>query len=37
MMALLQQAYPDEIDVGFCFLLCVPAQVATGEIPPWDE
>ncbi len=37
MMALLQKAYPKAIDVGFCFLLCVPTQVATGEIQPWDE
>jgi hypothetical protein len=36
-MVLLQKAYPKAIDVGFCFLLCVPTQVATGEIPPWDE
>lgn len=37
MMAMLQKAYPKVIDVGFCFLLCIPTQVATGEIPPWDE
>jgi glyoxylase-like metal-dependent hydrolase (beta-lactamase superfamily II) len=37
MMAMLQAAYPEAIDVGFCFLLCVPTAVATGEIPPWDE
>lgn len=37
MMAMIQADYPEAIDVGFCFLLCVPAQVATGEIAPWDE
>jgi len=37
MMAMLQKKYPKAIDVGFCFLLCVPTQVATGEIAPWDE
>lgn len=37
MMGMLQKAFPKAIDVGFCFLLCIPTQVATGEIQPWDE
>lgn len=29
--------FPGATDVLECFLLCISAQVATGEIEPWDE
>lgn len=29
--------FPEATDVLECFLLCTSAQVATGEIEPWDE
>jgi glyoxylase-like metal-dependent hydrolase (beta-lactamase superfamily II) len=34
---LMRAQYPNAVDVYDCFLLCVPSQVATGAIPPWDE
>lgn len=35
--AMMRAQYPNAVDVYNCFLLCVPSQVATGAIPPWDE
>ncbi|WP_353228898.1 MBL fold metallo-hydrolase [Novosphingobium sp.] len=37
LQAMMRAQYPAAIDVYNCFLLCVPSQVATGAIPPWDE
>ena len=38
MAALLRDAYPNAVGFpGTEFLVEVPAQVATGEIEPWDE
>ena len=33
----LREAFPDTIDVVDDFILTYSTQVATGEIPPWDE
>lgn len=35
--AALHAAYPNSIDVAGGFLVGVSSQVATGEIPPWNE
>lgn len=35
--AMMRAQFPSAVDVYNCFLLCVPSQVATGVIPPWDE
>jgi glyoxylase-like metal-dependent hydrolase (beta-lactamase superfamily II) len=34
---LIRAQFPEATDVYGCFLLCTSAQVATGEIEPWDE
>jgi glyoxylase-like metal-dependent hydrolase (beta-lactamase superfamily II) len=35
--ARMRERFPEATDVLDCFLLCTSAQVATGEIEPWDE
>ena len=35
--AMVRARFPGATDVLECFLLCTSAQVATGEIEPWDE
>lgn len=33
----MRSRFPEAIDIYGCFLLCTSAQVAMGEIEPWDE
>ncbi len=37
MQEIIRARFPEATDVLGCFLLCTSAQVAVGEIEPWDE